>query len=70
MQGSHTVDLAWTGATDVDIERSDTVDTVIVAVTGFMYTDAIGAKGIATYTYRVCHAGTENCSSPTQVVFG
>ena len=32
-------------------------------------TDVIGARGSATYTYRVCEAGTTSCSSEAVVTF-
>jgi len=34
-----------------------------------LYTDAIGGKGHATYTYRVCNAGTQTCSNQATVRF-
>jgi len=37
---------------------------------GGFYTDHIGRNGRGTYTYRVCAAGTENCSNQVAVRFG
>jgi len=34
------------------------------------YTDNTGNKGRATYTYKVCEAGTQNCSNEVTVRFG
>jgi hypothetical protein len=54
VQGRHTVDLSWSGATsaNVDIYR-DGVVIMTVPNNGF-YTDHIGARGNATYTYKIC----------------
>jgi hypothetical protein len=38
-------------------------------IPGF-YTDNIGARGKGTYTYRVCGAGSQNCSNQVTVKFG
>src|ERR1043166_3872354 len=69
VQGRHTVDLSWSGATssNVDVYRNN----VLVATTlndGF-YTDSPGGRGKATYTYRVCNAGTQTCSNNATVTF-
>ena len=63
VRGRQHADLAWSGATStsVDIWRDSTL-VKTVDNTGF-YTDAIGASGGGTYTYRVCEAGTSTCSN-------
>jgi len=63
------VDLSWSGASSptVDIYRNG----VVVATTlddGF-YTDSPGGRGHATYTYKVCEAGTQTCSNQATVTF-
>jgi len=70
VHGIHTVDLNWTGgaSANIDVYRNG----VVVATTandGF-YTDSTGNKGRATYTYKVCEAGTQNCSNEVTVRFG
>ncbi len=70
MHGIHTVDLNWTGgaSANIDVYRNG----VVVATTandGF-YTDFTGNKGRATYTYKVCEAGIQNCSNEVTVRFG
>ncbi len=69
VRGQHTVDLSWTGATssNVDVYRNG----VVVATTlndGF-YTDSPGGRGHASYTYKVCNAGTQTCSNQVTVTF-
>jgi len=63
------VDLSWIGATgsNVDIYRNG----VVVATTGNdgFYTDSPGGRGHATYTYKVCQAGTQTCSNQVTVKF-
>jgi serine protease len=68
VQGRYTVDLTWSGAsgTNVDVYRNN----VLAATTandGF-YTYSSG-QGHATYTYRVCNAGTQTCSNNATVNF-
>jgi cell division septation protein DedD len=71
VQGRHTVDLIWSGATsaNIDIYR-DGVVVATVSNTG-SYTDSIGVRGgNVRYTYKVCEAGTQNCSNEVTVRFG
>jgi hypothetical protein len=71
VQGRHTVDLTWSGANsaNIDIYR-DGVAIVTVPDTG-AYMDFIGVRGgNARYTYKVCEAGTQNCSNQVTVRFG
>ena len=69
VQGRHTVDLSWSGAvgSNVDIYRNG----LFIVTTGNdgFYTDSPGARGHATYTYKVCNAGTQTCSSQVTVIF-
>ena len=69
VHGQHAVDLSWSGAStsNVDVYRNG----VVVATTGNdgFYTDSIGGRGHATYTYQVCEAGTNTCSNPATVTF-
>src|SRR5262249_16050304 len=71
VQGQHRVDLSCNGATsnNIDIYRNGVLITTVPNVPGF-YTDNIGARGKGTYTYRVCGAGTQNCSNQVTVKFG
>lgn len=64
------MDLFWVGATsaNLDIYR-DGVLIATVPNTG-NYTDSTGQKGNGTFTYKVCDAGTQNCSNLVAVRFG
>jgi len=68
--GVLTVDLFWTGATsaNVDVYRDDVLITT-VPNTG-SYTDSTGQKGNGRFTYKVCEAGTQDCSNLVMVRFG
>ena len=70
MNGVNTVDLFWTGASsaNVDVYRDGVLITT-VPNTG-SYTDSTGQNGSATFTYKVCDAGTQNCSNLVTVRFG
>jgi photosystem II stability/assembly factor-like uncharacterized protein len=71
VQGRHTVDLSWTGATsaNIDIFR----DGVVIATVpnNGAFKDFIGVRGgNVRYIYKVCDAGTQNCSNQVTVRFG
>jgi hypothetical protein len=71
VQGQQRVDLSWNGASsnNIDIYRNGVLVATVSNIPGF-YTDNIGARGKGTYTYRVCDAGTQNCSNQVTVRFG
>ena len=68
VKGLQTVDLSWSGVngTSLDVYRGGTKWST--ANDGYE-TDAINKKGSATYTYKVCAAGTDTCSNTATVVF-
>jgi subtilisin len=71
VKGVQHADLAWSGiatTTKVDIFRGD-VTVATNAENKGAYTDNIGAKGGATYTYKVCEAGTQTCSASVTATF-
>jgi hypothetical protein len=71
VQGRHTVDLTWSPVTsaNIDIYRNGVV-IATVSNTG-SYKDFIGVRGGNTrYIYKVCEAGTSNCSNEVTVRFG
>src|SRR5262249_5691528 len=70
VHGFDTVDLSWSGATSasVDIYRNGGVIATVPSSPG-SYTDNTGQKGKATFTYKVCEAGTQNCSNQATVRF-
>jgi hypothetical protein len=71
VRGFHTVGLTWSGATSANIDVfRDGVVRATVPNTG-SYTDSIGVRGgNVRYTYKVCEAGTSNCSNEVTVRFG
>jgi predicted outer membrane repeat protein len=71
VQGRHTVDLSWIGATsaNIDIYRDGVV--IATAPNNGTYKDFIGVRGgNARYIYKVCDADTQNCSNQVTVRFG
>ena len=68
-RGLQTVDLSWTGATSssIDVYRNGVL-IVTVPNNGF-YTAQPNGHGHATYIYKVCDAGTGNCSNQVTVNF-
>lgn len=71
MQGRQAVDLSWTGATsnNIDVYRDTVLIAMVPNIPGF-YTDHIGVRGSGRYTYKVCEAGSQNCSNEVTVRFG
>jgi len=71
VKGVLTVDLFWTGATSgmVDIYRDGVIIATVPSTPG-SYTDNTGQRGRATFTYKVCYQGTQNCSNEVSVKFG
>jgi serine protease AprX len=61
--------LTWSGAVsnNVDVNR----DGVVIATTpnDGQYDDSTGTTGQATFTYKVCEAGTQTCSNEVTVRF-
>jgi serine protease len=70
VRGLNTVDLSWTGATssNVDVYRNGVL--IVTTLNDRFYTDSPGGRGPATYTYRVCNAGSQTCSNQATVKFG
>jgi hypothetical protein len=70
VHGIDTVDLVWHEApsTNVDIYRNGVI-IATVPNTPSSYTDSTGQRGHATFTYKVCEAGTQNCSNQVTVTF-
>ena len=67
VKGRNTVDLSWTGASGpVDVHRDGSV---FPNVEGTSFTDDTGEHGGATYSYKVCDAGTQTCSNTVPVTF-
>jgi len=68
VNGFDTVDLFWNGATsaNVNIYRNGSIRTV---PNTDAYTDGTAQRGSASFTYKVCEAGTQNCSNQVTVNF-
>jgi PQQ enzyme-like repeat protein len=69
VHGRQTVDLSWTGATssNVDVNRNGVL--IVTTLNDGFYTDSVGGRGHATYTYQVCNVGTQTCSNQATVTF-
>jgi hypothetical protein len=51
----------------VDVYRNNVL--ILNTANDGSYTDTIGGRGRATYTYSVCNAGTQTCSKNATVTF-
>jgi serine protease len=69
VHGVNTAELSWIGATspNVDVYRNGGV--IATTTNNGAYTDSTGSRGHATYTYKVCEAGSVNCSNQVTVTF-
>ncbi len=68
VKGRQKVDLSWPGAgASVDIIRDG--GTIASLNSQSSYTDHIDLKGGGAYVYKLCNAGTTNCSDDVLVVF-
>lgn len=70
VQGVHTVDLVWEGATSADIDVFRDGELITTVPNDGSHTDSTGNRGRATYVYQVCEAGTSECSNEETVRFG
>jgi hypothetical protein len=68
VKGRQTANLSWTGATSatVDVYRNNV--RIVTTANDGAYTDSVVA-GKGTYSYKVCEAGTSNCSATVNVRF-
>jgi hypothetical protein len=69
VRGTNTSRLTWSGATSssTDVYRDGIV--IATASNTGTYTDSSGTTGRATFTYKVCEAGTQTCSNDATVRF-
>src|SRR5213075_1748954 len=68
--GINTSRLKWRGATlaNVDVYRDGNV--IATTPNDGSYDDSTGTSGQASFTYKVCEAGTQTCSNTVTVNFG
>jgi len=67
--GINTSRLKWKGATsaNIDIYRDGIV--IVTTPNDGLYDDSTGTSGQASFTYKVCEAGTQTCSNFVTVNF-
>jgi len=65
--GGRTVTLTWSGpaGATVDVYRDGVV--IAIGLSASSYTDRLDPGSPASYTYRVCLAGTTTCSTAVTV---
>ena len=69
VKGAQQVDLAWSGAASASVDVFRNGVKIVTTANDGAHTDAIGAKGGGSYTYKVCEANTTTCSPDRIVVF-
>jgi subtilisin family serine protease len=67
--GINTSRLKWSGATssNIDVNRNGSV--IATVPNNGQYIDSTGTTGQASFTYKVCNAGTQTCSNSVVVRF-
>lgn len=70
VQGMHTVDLSWGGATSDDVDVLRDGELVMTVPNDGFHTNSIDVRGRGIYRYQVCEAGTAECSNEATVRFG
>jgi hypothetical protein len=63
------VDLRWTGATSSHVDVYRNGPRLTTAPNTGSYTDRFAPNAKGTFTYKVCHAGTQTCSNEASVSF-
>jgi hypothetical protein len=67
--GRHKVDLQWSGLSGASVDVYRNAAKVMTTPNDGAQTDGPGAKGSATYVYKVCAAGTQTCTPNRTVTF-
>jgi serine protease len=67
VQGRHHAELTWSGATSNNVDIFRDGNKITTTSNSGSYTDNIGARGGATYSYQVCEAETTSCSAVVTV---
>ena len=69
VKGNRTADLTWSGATGTNVVVWRNGVAVMTTPNDGFQTDPIGGKGGGTFIYKVCEAGTTNCSPEVSASF-
>jgi serine protease len=69
VHGQQTADLSWSGATSANVDIYRNGARIVTTANDGFYTDTIGGRGHATYTYQVCNQGSQTCSNQATVTF-
>jgi hypothetical protein len=69
VNGKRRADLTWSGATSSNVDVYRNGGRIVTTANDGFYTDRIGGRAHATFTYQVCEAGTQTCSNQATVTF-
>ena len=69
VRSKHQVDLTWSGATGATVDIHWNGNWLTETPNDDFFNHDIGTKGGASYTYKVCNAGTSTCSNTVTVNF-
>jgi hypothetical protein len=67
--GRQKVDLRWSGLSGANVDVYRNGSKVMATPNDGAETDGIGAKGSATYVYKMCLTGTQSCTPNATVTF-
>lgn len=69
IKGLMKADLSWSGATSVNVDVYRNGVVITSTVNDGAYTDNINQRGGGTFTYKICEAGTSDCSNESFITF-
>lgn len=69
VKGIAKVDLSWSGATSANVDVFRNGVKITTTANDGAHTDTLAKGSTGTFTYKVCEAGTNTCSSNASVVF-
>ena len=69
VKGVQHADLSWSGTAGASVDVYRDGNLVATTANDGGYDDNIGKKGGGSYVYKVCDAGTSNCSDTVTVIF-
>ncbi|NVK88313.1 MAG: S8 family serine peptidase [Gammaproteobacteria bacterium] len=69
IRGRHHIDLTWSGAAGTSVDIFQNGSLLTTTANDGAYTVATSNRGGASYTFRVCEAGTNVCSVDLNVLF-
>lgn len=69
IRGTQHADLTWSGATSTNVDVLRNGALIVTTANDGTHTDNINRSGGGSYTYKLCEAGSSNCSNEVTITF-